>query len=145
MARWLCALLLLLAGAVAARAAGPEIAQVKSVVGKVTVVRGGAKLPVKVGDPLYQSDVIETGGDGGIGLTFIDNTMFSAGPGSEIALSEFTFDSNNFRGRMLADLRHGSLAVTSGDIAHSGPGAMRIETPRGILGVRGTTFAVKVY
>lgn len=145
MGRWLGALILLLGTAVAARAAGPEIAQVKQVGGDVTVMRDGARLPVKIGDRLYQSDVIETGKNGGVGFTFVDNTMFSAGPDTEIALSEFHFDSSNVRGAMLADMRHGSLVVTSGEITHSGPGAMKIMTPRGILGVRGTTFAVKIY
>jgi len=46
---------------------------------------------------------------------------------------------------MLADMRRGTLAVVSGDIARSSPGAMKIKTPTAILGVRGTTFAVQVY
>jgi hypothetical protein len=36
------------------------------------------------------------------------------------------------------------LSVVSGDIARSSPGAMKIQTPTAILGVRGTTFAVQV-
>jgi hypothetical protein len=121
------------------------IAQIKKVSGQAAVVRSGARRPAIVGDMLFVKDVIETGADGGIGITFIDNTVFSAGPGSRIALDEFQFDSNDFRGSMLADMRQGTLAVVSGDIARSTPGAMRIKTPTAILGVRGTTFAVQVY
>jgi hypothetical protein len=121
------------------------IAQIKKVTGQAAVLRSGARRPAIVGDMLFVKDVIETGADGGIGITFIDNTVFSAGPGSRIALDEFQFDSNDFRGAMLADMRQGTLTVVSGDIARSTPGAMRIKTPTAILGVRGTTFAVQVY
>jgi hypothetical protein len=121
------------------------IAQIKKVTGQAAVLRSGARQPAIVGDMLFVKDVIETGADGGIGITFIDNTVFSAGPSSRIALDEFQFDSNDFRGAMLADMRQGTLAVVSGDIARSTPGAMRIKTPTAILGVRGTTFAVQVY
>ena len=121
------------------------IAQIKKVTGQAAVLRPGERRPAVVGDMLFVKDVIETGPDGGIGITFTDNTVFSAGPSSEIALAEFQFDSNDFRGAMLADMRRGTMAVVSGDIARSTPGAMKIRTPTAILGVRGTTFAVQVY
>jgi hypothetical protein len=121
------------------------IAQIKKVTGQAAIVRSGERRPAIVGDMLFVKDVIETGADGGIGITFIDNTVFSAGPSSQIALDEFQFDSNDFRGAMLADMRQGTLAVVSGDIARSTPGAMKVKTPTAILGVRGTTFAVQVY
>lgn len=121
------------------------IAQIKKVIGQAAVLRSGERRPANVGDMLFVKDIIETGSDGGIGITFTDNTVFSAGPSSQIALDEFLFDSNDFRGAMLADMQRGTLAVVSGDIARSTPGAMKIKTPTAILGVRGTTFAVQVY
>ncbi len=133
-----------MAGASDAAPAAP-IAQVKKVTGQVDIVRSGKRLPAKIGDPLFEKDVVETGPNGGIGITFVDNTVFSAGPNSQLALDEFRFDSNNFRGSMLADMRQGTLAVVSGDITRSAPGAMKIKTPTAVLGVRGTTFAVQVY
>jgi hypothetical protein len=121
------------------------IAQIKKVTGQAAIVRSGERQPAIVGDMLFVKDLIETGADGGIGITFIDNTVFSAGPSSQIEIDEFLFDSNDFRGAMLAKMRQGTLAVVSGDIARSTPGAMKITTPTAQLGVRGTTFAVQVY
>ena len=146
----LAAALLITAGGIPSAAEAPPIvqkpiAQIKKVTGQAAVLRSGERRPAKVGDVLFVKDVIETGSDGGIGITFIDNTVFSAGPSSQIALDEFQFDSNDFRGAMLADMRQGTLAVVSGDIARSTPGAMKIKTPTAILGVRGTTFAIQVY
>jgi hypothetical protein len=60
-----------------AHAQGPRIAQVKNVAGKVTIVRDHANLPAKAGDFLYEKDVIETGDDGAVGVTFTDNTTAS--------------------------------------------------------------------
>ena len=144
-ALWLAGALLIATAGVSLAAELPPIAQVKKVTGQAAVVRSGERRPATVGDMLFAKDIIETGTDGGIGITFIDNTVFSAGPSSQIALDEFQFDSNDFRGAMLADMRQGTLAVVSGDIARSTPGAMKIKTPTAILGVRGTTFAVQVY
>ena len=138
------AIALIFVSAPLARAQGPKIAQVKTASGQVTVVRDGANLPAKVGDFLYEKDVIQTGGDGAIGITFTDNTAMSTGPNSEVALEEYRFDSNNFNGAMLTDMRKGTLAMVSGDIARSSPGAMKVKTPTAILGVRGTRFAVQV-
>jgi hypothetical protein len=139
-------MLLAIASAAPALAQGQRIGQIKTATGQAFIVRGEARLPAKVGDPVYESDTIETGAPGStIGITFIDNTVFSTGPETQVALSQFRFDSSNFKGEMLADVKKGSLSVVSGDITRSTPGAMKIKTPTAILGVSGTTFAVKVY
>jgi hypothetical protein len=144
-ALWLAAVLsLAIAGAPRAAEVSP-IAQIKKVTGEVALLRSGERRPALIGDALFEKDVIETGSDGGIGITFVDNTVFSTGPNSRLALDEFQFDSNNFQGSMLADMQRGTLAVVSGDVTRSSPGAMKIKTPTAVLAVRGTTFAVQVY
>ena len=145
LAVWLTPALMIAMAGVPWAAEAPPIAQIKKVTGQAAVLRSGERQPAKVGDMLFVKDVIETGSDGAIGITFVDNTVFSTGPNSQFALDEFQFDSNNFRGSMLADMRQGTLAVVSGDIPRSSPGAMKIKTPTAVLGVRGTTFAVQVY
>jgi hypothetical protein len=137
-------LLLPLVSLPAAAAGGAEIGQVKTASGQTFIVRGGVSTPAKVGDLVQEKDTIETGADGAIGITFIDNTVFSAGPNSQVAMEEYAFDSSNFKGAMTADVNRGTLSVVSGDIARSTPGAMKIKTPTAILGVRGTIFAVQV-
>jgi len=128
---------------VPASAQSSPVAQVKTVSGAAVIVRGAQRLAARTGDPLFEKDTIETGKDGSIGITFIDNTVMSAGPNSELALEEYRFDSSNFNGAMLTDMRNGTLSVVSGDIARSSPGAMKIRTPKAILGVRGTKFVIK--
>lgn len=126
------------------RAQEKPIGQVKTVSGDVAIVRNNNRTAVKPGDSVFQKDTIETGADGAIGITFTDNTVMAAGPNSEVAMEEYTFDSSNFKGSMLTDMRKGTLSVVSGDIAKSSHGAMKVRTPAAILGVSGTHFAVQV-
>jgi hypothetical protein len=127
-----------------ALAEGPQIAQVKTVAGTVSVVRDGKTSSVKPGDALYEQDTLDTGADGSIGITFTDDSVLSLGPNSEAALSQYSFDSSNFKGTMLTDLRKGTASMVSGDIARSSPSAMQVRTPTATLGVRGTSFAIQV-
>lgn len=121
-----------------------EIARIKTLAGTAAIVRGNERLSATPGTPLYQNDVIETGSDGSVGLTFVDDSVFSAGPDSQVALRQFHFDVDTSHGDLQAELRKGTLAVVSGAITHTTPGAMHINTPTAILGVRGTTFALQV-
>ena len=88
--------------------------------------------------------MLTTGPNGSVGITFIDNTRFSAGPNSRIELKQFRFNPTTQEGEFLTDMQQGTLAIVSGQIAKRSPDAMKVKTPTTILGVRGTTFAVKV-
>ena len=125
-------------------AAWAEIGQIKTVTGAVSLVRNNVQLPAKVGDVLEQADVLTTGPDGSVGITFIDNSRFSAGPKSHIVLQQFRFNPTTQDGASLTEVRRGTLAIISGQIAKHSPEAMKVKTPTTILGVRGTKFAVKV-
>ena len=137
------ALALVVAGSVAS-AEPAAIGKAKIVTGKVIVVRGSTKTPVKVGDTLNQRDVFETGADGSLGVTFTDNTSFSIGPNSNVAIDTYFFDPKNLKGNMLAKLKKGTMMVRSGELTRQQPGSVQIKTPRTVLGVRGTTFVVSV-
>ena len=85
-----------------------------------------------------------TGKDGRISVTFIDNTRFSVGPNSRIAVNEFNYDRTRQKGSFVTQVDRGSLAVVSGKIAKSDRDAMKVRTPNTLLGVRGTKFIVEV-
>lgn len=131
---------MLVAGPVAA----DDIAQIKVATGTVTIERGTQRLTGVTGLKLQQSDVIRTGAQGSVGITFTDNTMLSAGPNSVISLDRYAFNSTTHEGRLDASVRAGTLSVVSGKIAKQSPEAMTVKTPAAILGVRGTEFFVRV-
>jgi hypothetical protein len=125
-------------------AAQAEIGQIKNVGGQVILIRNNVQQPAKAGDILEQGDVLTTGPHSNVGMTFIDNSRFSAGPNSRIELKQFRFNSTTQEGEFVTDIQRGTLAIVSGQIAKQSPEAMKVKTPTTILGVRGTTFAVKV-
>lgn len=125
-------------------AAAADIGRIKSVTGTVSVVRGAATTPAVTGQALQVSDVLKTGADGRIGITFVDNSRFAVGPNSNIALSQFEFDDTTHAGKSLTTVNRGALAIVSGQIAKENKDAMRVRTPTSLLAARGTRFVVEV-
>jgi hypothetical protein len=140
----LAGLLMVASLSTAATATTTEIGRIKSVTGAVTVVRGKSITPAAMGELLQVSDVLKTGADGRIGITFVDNSRFAVGPNSSIALSEFEFNDTTHAGRSLTTVNRGTLAIVSGQIAHENKDAMRVRTPTAVLAARGTRFVVQV-
>ncbi|MSP60658.1 MAG: hypothetical protein EXR72_10020 [Myxococcales bacterium] len=142
--RFAIAIALLSLPSLPAAAAPTAIGKVKVATGQAFLVRGGARLPAKVNDAVLEHDQIETGADGSVGVTFTDNTSFSSGPNTQVAIDNYFFDPANLKGKLLAQLKRGTLMVRSGDLTKQQPGAIQVKTPRTVLGVRGTTFVVSV-
>ena len=118
-----------------------RIGEVKSAQGEAAIERDGAEIPAEPGVDLFQADVVRTGPDGSLGMTFTDNSRMSLGPSSELALEKYLFSGR--RKAFDARLTRGSMTAASGQIAKE-PMAMRILMPTGVLGVRGTEIAVRV-
>ncbi len=144
---WLRSLyLLLILPVLAITAASPawsDIGRVKSASGAASVERNGQAIPAVPGLALQEADTLVTGKDGALGVTFVDNSRFSAGPNSRVELSRFRFNATTLDGQFDTRLQSGSLAIISGQIAKKTPDAMKIRTPSSILGVRGTEFVVE--
>ena len=135
---------LLIAGAMSTQALAADIGRIKTASGQATILRGGAVYSAVPGATLSVKDVLTTGRDGHIGITFIDNSRFAVGPNSSIALSAFEFNDTTHAGRSLTTVNRGTLAVVSGQIAHENKDAMRVRTPTSLLAARGTRFVVDV-
>lgn len=121
-----------------------DVGEIKNVKGSVHLERDGKRVAAAPGMGVRQSDVVVTGADGSAGITFQDNSLLSVGPGSELAIEHYSFDSTTHAGRFDANLKRGTLGVVSGRIVKQSPEAMRVRTPTSIMGVRGTEFFVKV-
>ena len=125
-------------------AAAPDAGRIKTVKGAVSVERSGQRMPATIGMPVQEKDVVTTGADGSVGITFTDSSMLSAGPNSVLALDRYAFDAATGKGALEANLAKGTLAAISGKMVKRSPESMKIRTPAAIMGVRGTEFVVKV-
>ncbi|HKM64561.1 MAG TPA: FecR domain-containing protein [Acidisphaera sp.] len=119
------------------------VGYIKVVTGTATVHRHGAILPASVGMALQQADLLETGDDGEVGVTFRDNTRVALGPNSRLELSKFVFEPAVPRYGFVLRLLHGSLEYISGLTAKLAPDSMSVETPGATIAVRGTRFLVR--
>ncbi|HEX2815602.1 MAG TPA: FecR domain-containing protein [Phenylobacterium sp.] len=135
---------LLIAAAMSTQALAADIGRIKTVVGQASVVRGTSTLPATPGQTLSVKDVLTTGPDGRIGVTFIDNSRFAVGPNARVALTEFQFDDTTHKGSSLTQVDRGSLAIVSGQIAKENKDGMKVKTPTSLLAARGTRFVVDV-
>lgn len=124
--------------------AAAEIGRVKRSMGATMVERGAAKLTPTPGFQLQPGDMLVTGKDGQMSISFIDDTRFSVGPNSRISVDRFDYNRTTQAGDFVTRVNRGSLAVVSGQIAKSKQDAMKIRTPTSLLGVRGTRFIVEV-
>ena len=123
-----------------AASGGSEIGKVTEQAGDVRVVRtSGVEEPLRLGDLVYQGDVLITTDGSSVGLTFIDNTLFSLTGKGRLVLDQVIFNPAGANNELSLSLVQGVFAFVSGEIAGSdGPG-MSIRTPVATVGVRGTT------
>jgi len=123
-------------------AAPPDsIARVQKIVGTVSVVRNGVSVALNTGDVVYKSDVIVTGSDSKVGLTFPDGTALQLLANTRMALNEYAYDANSTSNQALFTLIEGTFGFVAGKVAHTGD--MKIGTPVATMGIRGTTGVVE--
>jgi hypothetical protein len=132
-------------------AAAPALAQqpspaghVKIVSGSAFIVRQNATVPAQPGEAVFATDALRTGADGTIGVTLQDDTRLSLGPSSEVRLARYVYAPGEDGFGMVLTFVRGVAAYVSGRMAKLAPDSIRLETPAAIVGVRGTTVAVRV-
>ena len=117
---------------------------VKIATGAAFIVRQNATLPAKPGDAVFATDTLRTQANGTIGVTLADDTRVSLGPDSEMRLERYVYEPANGALGMVLNFVQGVAAYVSGRMAKLSPDSVRLETPAAIVGVRGTTVAIKV-
>jgi hypothetical protein len=132
-------------------AATPAIAQqhaaagrIKVVSGSAFIVRGSETIPARAGELVYAADGLRTGDVGSVGVTLKDDTRLSLGPNSEVRLERYVYAPGSGGLGMVLKFVRGMAAYVSGRMARLAPEAIRLETPAAIVGVRGTTLAIRV-
>src|SRR5262245_50995725 len=108
------------------------------------VRRGTETSPVRAGMPLLLNDVLQTSADGRLSIFLEDGTRIALGPNTELKIDQFVYQPIEGKFGMLLRLGRGMLAYISGRIARFSPGSVSVETPVGVIGLRGTSFAVSL-
>jgi hypothetical protein len=118
--------------------------RIKIASGAAFIVRAGALVAAQPGQVVFEADALRTGADGRLGITLKDDTRVSIGPGSEVRVDRFVFAPAEGRMGLVLNVVRGVMAYVSGRIAKLAPDSIRLETPAAVVGVRGTTLALRV-
>ncbi len=122
------------------------IGQVGDMVGQVTAVRAdGTRVSLEKGDPVFQGDIVETGGnESAVRMVFLDKTEFALGADAKLALDELVFNPATQSGSVQFSILKGVFVFSSGEIAKTDNTDMTVATPVGTIGIRGTEVAGRV-
>ncbi len=93
---------------------------------------------------LLVNDILQTSADGSLGAILQDGTGIGLGPNTELKIDSFVFEPVDGKFSLLLRLARGVIGYFSGRIARLSPGSVTVETPVGVIGLRGTHMAVSL-
>ena len=116
-----------------------------AVTGDVTMAKATGEIGVLVesGMPVYLGDRITTTSRSGMQILLLDETVFTIGPNSDIAIDAFVYDPATGDGRIVADMARGVMRFVTGKIPLNNPSSMDINLPVGSIGIRGTIGLIR--
>jgi hypothetical protein len=117
------------------------IEHASAVVVQANIPAGGVG-QTKADDLVYQGDVVQTGANGKVSITFTDGTAFNISSNARMVLNEFVYDPNGTSNSTLFSLTKGTFTFIAGKVAKTGD--MKIDTPAATMGIRGTTPHVEI-
>ncbi|WP_354063685.1 VCBS domain-containing protein [Bradyrhizobium sp. RT6a] len=123
-------------------AAAQVIGHVTKLSGSATAVRNGVSVILNNGDNVEKGDVVSTGGDSTLGITFIDGTVFGLSSNARMVLNEMVYDPNGSSNSSLLSLIAGTITFVAGETAKHGD--MKIDTPVATMGIRGTAVLTQI-
>lgn len=118
------------------------IGNVATVTGSASVIRNDKTTPLKVKDDIYLNDVVQTGANSTLGITFIDATTFNLKASTKITIDNYVYEEGGKSNAAIFDVAKGTAAFVASAVAKTGD--MKIQTPTATLGIRGTTGLVEV-
>jgi fibronectin-binding autotransporter adhesin len=122
--------------------AGKVIGHVSKLAGTATAVRNGVSIILNNGDNVEKGDVVQSGSDSVLGITFIDGTVFGLSSNARMVLNEMVYDPNGSNNSTLLSLVAGTISFVAGETAKHGD--MKIDTPVATMGIRGTAVLVEI-
>jgi VCBS repeat-containing protein len=123
-------------------AAAQVIGHVTKLTGSATAIRNGVSVILNNGDNVEKGDVVSTGSESTLGVTFIDGTVFGLSSNARMVLNEMVYDPNGSNNSSLLSLVAGTITFVAGETAKHGD--MKIDTPVATMGIRGTAVLTEI-
>ncbi|HYD48944.1 MAG TPA: FecR domain-containing protein [Terriglobales bacterium] len=118
-----------------------ETGTVAAVEGALTVQRAGSTASLPLGAGLVAGDRLRTGPGDRAKLVFLDESVITMAPSTEIVLQTQSFEPVSDRYASTIQLVNGKIGVALGDKYRQGDNRYEIETPTAVV-LRGTEYIV---
>ncbi len=121
--------------------AGKPAGYVQEAKGEVLAARDGQSRPLTAKDPVWRGDTLATKTDSSVQIMFSDGTVLVMGPESLLAVKDFVNEwgqDKALSNRMELSYGPGVFRAVTGMISERNPAAFKVETPLGLIGIRGT-------
>lgn len=116
------------------------IGEIAAIQGQAWYGDGADKSRINEGDPVFFNSHITTGADARLHILFIDDTEITLGEEASLQIDEYIFDPYDSKENKGAFSIKGAFLWVSGLISKRDEPRVEINTPRGSIGIRGTTF-----
>jgi fibronectin-binding autotransporter adhesin len=118
------------------------IGHISKLAGSATCIRNGVSIILNNGDDVQKGDVVQSGSNSTVGITFIDGTVFGLSSNARMVLNEMVYDPNGSNNSSLLSLVAGTISFVAGETAKHGD--MKVDTPVATMGIRGTAVLVEI-
>ncbi len=126
----------------ASAAAAVVVGHVTKLIGSASAIRNGVSIILNQGDNVDKGDVLQSGADSTLGVTFVDGTVFGLSSNARMVVNELVYDPNGSNNSSLLSLVQGTISFVAGETAKHGD--MKVDTPVATMGIRGTAVLVQI-
>jgi hypothetical protein len=102
---------------------------------------GGEAEPAAIDQHVHLNDTVNTGKESRVFIAFIDDTKMTLSENTKMTIDDYVFDpDNNKDNKARYSVLEGAFQYVSGLIGHKDNPDVKVETPVGSIGIRGTDF-----
>ena len=97
---------------------------------------------LSTGSKIYFGDTIIVKAQSNAQILLLDETALTVGEKSEITIDEFIYDPQSKVGKIVSNIKIGTVKIITGEISKKDPDNLEVNVPTGSVGARGTEFVV---
>jgi hypothetical protein len=97
---------------------------------------------LSTGSKIFYGDTIIVKEKSNAQILLLDETALTVGEKSELTIDDFVYDPKTKVGKIVSNIKLGTVRIVTGEISKQNPDNLNIKVPTGSIGARGTEFAV---
>ena len=97
---------------------------------------------LSTGSKIYFGDTIIVKEQSNAQILLLDETALTVGEKSELTIDEFIYDPKSKVGKIVSNIKVGTVRIVTGEISNQNPENLKVNVPTGSVGARGTEFVV---